>query len=491
MRIRHVLGLVAAALLVAGQAAALEVSLSAIQFPEKQTIEVGFSGTAHSPRAEVTADVEARAAQTVVEMSFKKMRPAVLYAGDVTSFVVWAITRDGKYENLGELWVREDSGTATFSTGLKEFAMIITAESHAMVDDPSDLVVFVSRAPEKPKGARVTPIQFARFVPAPKYGVESIANIDYTGDTPLDLLQAQKAFELAQRANAEQYAPGMMSEAKVTLAQANNLATAASRRKEMVDYSRRTVALASEAMRMTKRKLEEQELERRIAARKAEMDTLEERARSAEAMSVKAQADLEQARSQKAAIESEMSRLRQQKADLEASKAALESTKAALERQNRELEVRTAALQKERESLSQRLQGALSQVAETKNSARGFIVNLPDILFDLNQATLKPEAKITIAKLSGILLLMPELNLRVEGHTDSTGSASYNMSLSQKRADSVVAFLSESGIAVERMKAVGYGMDRPIADNAAAEGRARNRRVELVIAEGQIGEAQQ
>jgi outer membrane protein OmpA-like peptidoglycan-associated protein len=453
--------ILATAAALAAPAMALEVSLTAVQFPEQRKIEVPFAATAHAPNAEITARVEARAAQTAISISFKKMRAAVLFAGDITSYVVWAVTRDGTYENLGELYVREESGSASFSTGMKEFALLITAEPYAMVDDPSDLVVFYSQAPEDAKGTRVTPVQFSRFVPAARFGVDSIANITYTGATPLDLLQAQKAYELAQRANAQQYAPGMMDEATLTLAQATALSSASGRRKEMVDFSRRTVSLCSDAMRTTKRKIEEQQLEQRIAQRRAEMDSLEGRARSAEAAVATAQTELRQASEQKAAIEVQMTQLRQEK----------------------------TALERQKGELSQRLQGALSQVAETKNSARGFIVSLPDILFDTNEATLKPEAKITIAKLSGILLLMGELNLRIEGHTDSTGAADYNLALSRTRAESVQSFLAENGIAAARMTAVGYGMDRPVADNATKEGRARNRRVELVIAEGTIGEA--
>jgi outer membrane protein OmpA-like peptidoglycan-associated protein len=219
------------------------------------------------------------------------------------------------------------------------------------------------------------------------------------------------------------------------------------------------------------------------------MDALETRAKSAETMAATAQTDLQQATAQKAAIETQMVQLRQEKSGLESAKAALEAQKTQLETDKAQLESQKAGLEQQKSELSQRLQGALSQVAETKNTARGFIVNLPDILFDTNEATLKAEAKITIAKLSGILLLMPELNLRIEGHTDSTGGADYNMTLSQKRAESVQSFLAESGIAVPRMTAVGYGMERPIGDNATKEGRAKNRRVELVIAEGKISEA--
>ena len=490
MRITRFALLSTVGLALALPAAALEVSLSAVQFPEQRKIEIPFAPTTHAPAAEVTARVEARAAQTEIEISFKKMRAAVLFAGDITSYAVWAVTRDGKYENLGELYVRDDSGSVTLSTGLKEFAMLITAEPYAMVDNPGDLLVFFSKAPADAKGTRVTPFQFSSFVPSAKFGVESIANINYTGETPLDLMQAQKAYELAQRANAERYAPEMMKEAKVTLAQATSLAAASGRRKEMVDFSRRTVALSSDAMRATNRKIEAQQLEERIAKRKAEMDALESRARSAESSAAAAQTALEQSTAAKAAIESQMAGLRQEKAGLEASKTALEAQKAQLESEKGQLETQKAELEKQKAELLARLQGALSKVAETKSTARGFIVNLPDILFATNEAALKPEAKITIAKLSGIMLLMSELNVRIEGHTDSTGSASYNQALSQKRADSVLAFLTENGLAGSRMAAAGYGMDRPIADNATAEGRAKNRRVELVIAEGQIGAPQ-
>jgi outer membrane protein OmpA-like peptidoglycan-associated protein len=147
-----------------------------------------------------------------------------------------------------------------------------------------------------------------------------------------------------------------------------------------------------------------------------------------------------------------------------------------------------AGLKEDRERLSNRLDQALSKVAETRNTARGTIVNLPDILFDLNESTLKPEARLVIAKLAGILLIMGDLNTRIEGHTDSTGSLGYNMSLSEARAESVRDFLFQQGIAADRMVTAGYGPARPIADNATSDGRAKNRRVEIVIAEGEIAE---
>ena len=111
------------------------------------------------------------------------------------------------------------------------------------------------------------------------------------------------------------------------------------------------------------------------------------------------------------------------------------------------------------------------------------------MLFTLNEASLKPEARERITKLSGILLIMSELNLRIEGHTDSTGSDEHNQRLSERRAGSVKDLLASQGIDMNRMVAVGYGEQRPMVDNSSKSGRQQNRRVEIVISEGTVREA--
>ena len=118
--------------------------------------------------------------------------------------------------------------------------------------------------------------------------------------------------------------------------------------------------------------------------------------------------------------------------------------------------------------------------------ARGVVVNLPDILFDVNKATLKPNTQIALAKLAGIVQLFPKINLRIEGYTDSTGSDALNERLSNERAESVRAFLEKQGVAAGRMTAAGYGPRFPVADNSTVEGRSKNRRVEIVLAEGTV-----
>ncbi|MGE5276066.1 MAG: OmpA family protein, partial [Acidobacteriota bacterium] len=176
-----------------------------------------------------------------------------------------------------------------------------------------------------------------------------------------------------------------------------------------------------------------------------------------------------------------------------AAAAALESQMAALDLKKRELETQMQVLaaendrtRAERDALSQRLTGALSHVAETKNTARGIVVSLPDILFDTNKATLKSGAQVTLGKLSGVLSVFPDLNLRIEGYTDSTGTDAINNKLSKNRAASVVAFLAKQGIAASRMTSEGYGSKYPVSPNDTRQGRARNRRVEIVLAEGVI-----
>jgi outer membrane protein OmpA-like peptidoglycan-associated protein len=120
-------------------------------------------------------------------------------------------------------------------------------------------------------------------------------------------------------------------------------------------------------------------------------------------------------------------------------------------------------------------------VSATTETARGYVVSLSDITFDTGKATLKTDAKYSLAKLAGILTLLQEMTLSVEGHTDSTGSAETNQKLSAARANSVMTFLKEMGVAETRMTAKGFGPDQPVAPNDTAEGRARNRRVEIIL----------
>jgi outer membrane protein OmpA-like peptidoglycan-associated protein len=490
-----------------GAAVAAEISLKQVTFPERNQVEIAFTRDARAPAATLTAEVQYREGQAKIDLKFREMKPAVLFGGDVTCYVLWAAALDGTVENLGELWVRDDSETLLYSTGLKAFAMMVTAESHPLVSKPSDLVMFISRSSPEKKAVTET-FTFSDFAPTPEIEYPSVAKVIWDRDQNLDLRQAETAYELAVKAGAAEYSASLTTRAGTTLAQARSFA-AQNKTKKAIDYSRRTATLAAQAMQMTAQQKEAEALAAEIERRQAETTALEDRAKAAEDSEIAAKLSLaeanqsiaeanlaiERAESQRIAAaaavlgaQQELTRIETEKAELQSTVEALDTQARTLEEKARTLEEQARALQEEKAKLSARLAGALSQVSGTRSSARGTIVNLPDILFDTNEATLKTEARIVLAKLAGILLIMSELNLRIEGHTDSTGSADHNQRLSERRAMSVRDFVALQGIAAQRSVAVGYGFDRPVAENTTREGRAKNRRVDIVIAEGVIAE---
>ena len=507
--------------------AAEPVELHAIQFPERTPVNLWFLASPEAPNARVTAEVFYKQGQARIEMLYDDMKPAILFGGDVTCYVVWAVSRDGQFENLGELLTRKKSGKASFSTGKKSFALMVTAESYYLVGQPSDLLIFHNR-PISTSEAPCEAFQYANFKPAPRHSMDAIGHIIWDSKVPLDLLQARKAFELATRNEAETHAPEIYADAKVALDEANDEATRSTRSRELFDYARRAVTLSNESLNIANHRIEAKKLEEDLARRRAETEALERRAAEAEALSQEAQRVAEQVRlegeriraenermvsetdalrsekgtleaamlslrEEKIALEGTSEQLRREKSDLEVGSQILMQEKAALEAEAQRLKQEKAALEKEasrlaaeKAELAGRLQGALSHVAETTESGRGFVINLPDILFDFNESTLKPEAQMVLAKLSGILLMLPDQTVMVEGHTDATGEAAYNAQLSQNRANAVSKYLQRQGVSGTRLHAIGYGMERPVADNSTEAGRKKNRRVEIVIGDAEM-----
>jgi outer membrane protein OmpA-like peptidoglycan-associated protein len=402
------------------------------------------------------------------------MKPAILFGGNVTSYVVWAVTRDGSTENLGELWVRDSKGRLTLQTAQRDFAMMITAESFPLALHPSPLVAFISGPAEGGRASNASFV-FDGFGEPVIPVNDSIASLTYKDKEPIDLVQAERIFEMADARGAADYDPKAMDQARITLAQARNLSKAGDR--TVSDYARRTVALASQALR---------EMDKQMAAAAA---AAEEARRKAELEAAQNEADriaqqLEAVRLQREALEGEMKRVSARAAATAAALTEVEKQRALMAEERNEIA-------RQKEELEKRLSGALAKVAATSNTARGLVVNLSGILFDLGKATLRTEAQLTVAKLSGVLLMMPDVNLRVEGHTDSTGSDEINAKLSRERAKTVYDLLLDQGIAAERMSYEGYGPKFPVASNDTAEGRALNRRVEVVLKEGTVEAADQ
>ncbi len=540
---------------------AADVNLAAVQFPEGKSVDLDLAASSRVAPAQAEAEVQFKNGQARVEISYKKLPPALLFSGEVTSYVVWAVARDGATESLGELIVRKQSGDAEYRTGQKEFGLLITAEAYPLVLRPSELVVFTSVAPP-PKKLRSTPVTLSAFAPAPRLGNPTIGSMVYSGNEPLDLIQAQNVYQQAQQMGAEKYAPDAMRDASITLAQATN-SYKGGKDKLGVDYSRRSLSQSSAAIRTTQQKMADEAAAAEAARRAAELQSLEqqrtlaqkqaaeaqqqtlaarEQAVAAREQAAAAQQQLAAAQQQAAAAQQQMTLLQQQAqvaqqaaaaaqeraasaglsaeaadaarreadaarqkaetlaaqasaaqaqaekttAEVSAAAAALEAQKQQLETRVGQTEAENARLRAERNDLEGRLSGALSEVAQISQSARGVVVNLPDILFDTNKATLKPNAQVALAKLAGIVSLFPNINLRIEGHTDSTGGDAINVPLSRDRANSVMAFLQNQGVSAKRMSAEGYAARIPVGDNATPEGRAKNRRVEIILAEGVI-----
>jgi outer membrane protein OmpA-like peptidoglycan-associated protein len=159
-----------------------------------------------------------------------------------------------------------------------------------------------------------------------------------------------------------------------------------------------------------------------------------------------------------------------------------------IDARTREADARAAEAQRARltaEEERMRADALAQELADlqAKQTERGLVLTLGDVFFDVDRTELKPGAEHSLDRLVEFLRQHPDQQVVIEGHTDSTGSADYNLGLSERRADSVARFLEREGIERSRIQARGYGLERPIASNATVAGRQQNRRVEIVLVE--------
>ena len=467
---------VLAVLLASSALAATEIQLTALLIPQGKTFDMMFSRTSRAPsKATMAATVKMEKTQASIDLRFEKMEPAVLFSGDMSAYVLWAVAIDGTADNLGEVFVdRKDcSGSQPFFTTKKIFALIVTAEPYAASNRPTEVVLFSSGSVVV-SGVRNTPFTFKDFQTGPKPALESISGFQYSDDTPVAYRQARKVMEVADKMNAAEVNPSAMRDAKTAYANAENAAKARSGKKPITDFSRLAVQLASQAIRDTVRANEAKAAAEAEAKRQAEKAALEQRAQAAETEAQRVSRELKEVETQRAALAQESRELAQQRDAF-----AADRDRVAAERDNVAYE--RESIKKERDELAGMLKGALSKVAETNETARGVIVSLPGILFDLNKATLKLPSQLTIAKLAGILTVFQNMNLSIEGYTDSTGTDELNMKLSADRARAVYDFLRDQGIPEYRMRYQGFGPANPVAPNDSEFNRSKNRRVEVVL----------
>jgi outer membrane protein OmpA-like peptidoglycan-associated protein len=488
--------------------------------------KVDFRGTALLPEAHGEAKVESKQGYIEIEVEFDELKPATQYGPEFLTYVMWAITPEGRANNLGEVLLNGTESKLNVTTELQSFGLIVTAEPYYAVTQPSDVVVMENFIRGDTRGL---PDQIdAKFelLKRGQYTVnvlpKDLKPIQLDRNTPLELFEARNATRIAAWAGAQTTAPDVYQKAAGMLSQAEDLHAKKKDRKQIIQLARNAVQMAEDARLVTLQRQEEARLaaERKAAADReaaaraqadeaarlraaAEADRAREADRRAAAEADRAreadrraQAEAEEraarARADAARAQADASRLQAETARLEAEKARLEATQAnalALAADERAAANANAARNAEQEKadLRAQLNRQLNLILETRDSARGLIVNMSDVLFDTAQHTLNAGAREKLAKISGIVVSHPGLQLSIEGHTDSVGSDDYNRQLSERRAESVRSFLSQNGVPAGTITAKGFGESQPVASNDNAAGRQRNRRVEMVVSGEIIG----
>jgi outer membrane protein OmpA-like peptidoglycan-associated protein len=494
--------------------------------------KLDFQGTLLLPKARGEAKVESKQGYIEIEVEFDSLQPATAYGAEYLTYVLWAVTPEGRTSNLGEVLLNGTKSKLNVTTELQSFAMIVTAEPYFAVTLPSDVVVLENVIRKDTIGAieevdaKYELLQRGQYV----FNVNptEIKPVRLDRRIPLELYEARNAVQIARWTGAEKYAPETYQKAVLGLQNGEGYLKRKAGKKPIVTVSREAVQMAEDARIITVKKIQEEQLanerqagadrellaENRRAAAQAETNRV---AREAESARVGAQAEAERLRqdneARAAAARNEADRLRREN---EARTAAAQNDADRLMRENqaqaiaaqseadrlkRENDAQRAAAQAdldraataraqaeaEKSALRVQLLAQFNAILQTRDTARGLIVNMSDVLFDTAMFSLRPLAREKLAKVSGIVSGHPGLRLDVEGHTDSVGGDDYNQRLSEQRGESVRNYLVQQGMLGSSVTTKGFGESQPVASNETAPGRQQNRRVELVISGDIIG----
>jgi outer membrane protein OmpA-like peptidoglycan-associated protein len=441
--------------------------------------KVGLIGTdiARQATGQAKVEIKSKADRASVQIDVKGLQPASSQGAEFLTYVLWVVTPEGRTGNIGELLLdKKGNGSLKGTTPAQAFSLIITAEPYFAVRVPSEMVVLQSEPGKKTQGKIFPVSQYTLMKRAQYQKLDNPLAFTPNPKIPLSLYEARNAVEIARIHESAKYAPEVFSKAEASLQQAeNDLANKADTNTIVAD-SRQTAQFADDARTLAMQRQEAQRIvqEREAAAAKAKAEA--EAQAAVEAANVKAKADT-------AAAEAK------QRADQAAAEARQQAAEAK-QKADAEIAAEAAARQKaelERQELRAKLLEQFNRVLPTTDTSRGLVVNMGDVLFATGKADLGSDAKIALAKLTGIVLNYPSLKLAIGGYTDSTGSAEMNLTLSTKRAGAVLNYLVSQGLDAGSLSTQGYGMSNPVADNSTAQGRQRNRRVEIVISGDVIG----
>jgi len=491
--------------------------------------KIDFQGTELMSSANGEAKVQNKGNRVEIEAKFLGLDEATKFGLEYLTYVLWAVSPEGRAVNLGEVVLKNGAGEVKAITDMQTFGMIVTAEPYFAVTQPGNTVVLENMS--NTSMAKVENINASyELVTRGAYSSSNtkIENAIFGIDrkTPLELFEARNSVRIAHIALADKYATPTLAKAELQLRAAEETYARKSDKKAVEAAAREVVITAEEARVMAVKQKAEEDAQAKIAADKKAAEEREAKARADAAAEAQRRLEAEQARKQAEAAQAEALRMKQeaekaaadaarqkaeadqaraaalvqqQAAEAEAQKAANEraAAQAAAEQAARDKaaaqadaeKARQAAAQAEAEKAQLRAQllAQLNSILQTRDSARGLIVNMSDVLFATGSYTLKPGAREKLAKISGIMLAHPGLTMQIEGHTDSVGGDEFNQTLSERRAGSVRDFLADQGVPASSITARGLGKTEPVASNDTAEGRQRNRRVELVVNGDAIG----
>jgi len=502
--------------------------------------KINFQGTDLMPAAAGEAKVESKRGALKVEAEFSGLDRPTSFGNEYLTYVLWAISPEGRPVNIGEVLVGDNHRSKLdVTTDLQAFALIVTAEPYYAVRRPSNVVVLENAIRSDTVGA--TEVVDAKYELIDRGGyIPTGYNFDpvvLNANLPLEFFEARNALRIAQSAGGERYAAESYEKAVRQMNEADALATRKhENKKSLISLSREVVQTSEDAREIAVKHIDEEraEAERsaaagREASAKARANEESQRRVNAEAVTADAvrqrnEADRQNLNAQAAADqetqrrvnaeavtadavrqrnEADRQNLNAKAAAQQAAGAQADAEKARNEAQQQQqaaqadsdrnraaaaasdLQLQQAV--REREELRARLLQQFNLILETRDTARGLVVNMSDVLFDFGKYTLRPLAREKLAKISGIVLAYPSLKLAIEGNTDSVGTEAFNQELSEKRAEAVRNYLTQQGVPESSTTATGFGKTRPIASNDTSEGRQQNRRVELIVSGEVIG----
>jgi outer membrane protein OmpA-like peptidoglycan-associated protein len=488
--------------------------------------KIDFQGTDLMRSARGEATVNSKRGRLEVEVEFSDLERPTAFGNEYLTYVLWAISPEGRSMNLGEVLVGDNRRSKLdVTTDLQAFAMIVTAEPYYAVRRPSNVVIMENVIRQDTKGtseavdAKYELIDRGGYIPT-GYNFDPVV---LNAKLPLEFFEARNAVRIAKSAGAERYAGSSYENAIRQMKEADALATSRhENKKTLISVSRQTVQTAEDAREIAMKRIESDRAEHErnaSAGREAnanaatadavrDRDEADRRKREAEANTAGAVRDRDDSDRKKHEAEEAARRAQGAQANAEADSdrnraAAASSDQQALNAKNAQAsaeadsdrnraaaassELRAQDAVRDREELRAKLLQQFNLILETRDTARGLVVNMSDVLFDSGQYTLRPLAREKLAKISGIVLAYPTLVLAVEGNTDSVGTEEFNQTLSERRAQSVRTYLTRQGVPEGSTTAAGFGKSRPIASNDTSDGRQQNRRVELIVSGEVIG----